>query len=198
MALADTHEEPAIEPLPGLVVTSAICGDLFFNEDNGAARTTPRGAALLVDLYERSALPTQGGRGEPDSKLTLYAASEDKLISMINDYQSKQRAEAARRQIFVADPSRLPEGEFTYSILDEIFWAKIGPFRGTRNLVIGNIDVTKCVSGPYTSNSGKSQDSAVEISWTGSDGEKRTVTNGGSRYKKNRRNDSERNWGLPE
>lgn len=105
----------------------------------------------------------------------------------------KRRAKIEKR-----DLSAVLEVEFSYRMLNDLFFEHVGAFRGARTLFVGGIAVTKYVSHAYKSNSGKSRDSEVEISWVGSDGQKRTVSNGGSRYRANRRNDAERDWGLPE
>jgi len=95
------------------------------------------------------------------------------------------------------DLTKVQEADFNYATLNQIFFEKLGGFRGTRKLVIGGIEVTKQVS-MYISNSGKSRSSDVTISWVGSDGIAQTRSNGGSRFAGNRRNDEKRNWGLPE
>jgi hypothetical protein len=106
------------------------------------------------------------------------------------------KQEYQRRREYLRDPSKLPENEFSYDILDAIFWEKCGS--GEHTLTIGGIEVTKSLTGLSRSNSGKRQSWGVEIKWTGSDGVDRSVSNGGGRYAGNRRNDEERNWGLPE
>jgi hypothetical protein len=197
IALGDTDQVAVIEPLPGLIATSAACDDLFFGEGVGRQRVTPRGAALLLALYERRALPCRGGLGRPDQKLCAYAASEESLVAAALERSAQREAARQRGLGFISDPSKLPEAEFECSILNEIFFTKLGPIRGSATLTIGGIEVTKSVS-VYRSNSGKSQSCDVGFTWTASDGTPRCLECSRSRYAGNRRNDEKRNWGLPE
>jgi len=63
-------------------------------------------------------------------------------------------------------------------------------------MLIGGIEVEKLVS-VYKSNSGKSSDSNVTFTWRSFDGQYHCIEKE-SIYSNNRRNDAERNWGLPE
>lgn len=63
-------------------------------------------------------------------------------------------------------------------------------------LTVGGVDVRKEVQ-RYASNSGKSGDFSVTFTWKGADGESHRLEKP-SHYEGNRRNDADRNWGLPE
>lgn len=161
----------------------------------GRYATTPKGAALLIALYEAGALP--GGRAQPTEpsrlpELRLYAASGDDLIARSQAIESEERAAREGRRAIIQDPALLAEEDFSYDILNDIFFDKCGP--GSHTLRIGGLDVAKSVV-TLGSNSGKSRDSSVRFSWTGSDGEKRQIDKQ-SRYAGNRVNDPSRNWGL--
>jgi hypothetical protein len=196
IALDGTGGVAAVEAAPGIIITSAVCEDLFFGEDIGRQRVTPRGATLLLTLYERGVLPCRGKPGEPNPKLRAYAACEETLLATAHEYRARRDAERQRRKSLIEDPSQVTESEFEYGLLNDIFFAKLGPIRGIRTLAIGGIEVTKQV-GVFKSNSGKSQDSEVAFAWVGSDGVRRVVDKPSS-FASNRRNDAERNWGLPE
>src|SRR4051794_28215044 len=64
----DERAVATIEPLPGLVLTLGFTDDLFYGEEFGKQRITPRGAKLLMTLYEGGALPCRAVRGQIDAK----------------------------------------------------------------------------------------------------------------------------------
>lgn len=90
----------------------------------------------------------------------------------------------------------ITEADFCYETLNRIFINTIGLKQGIYGLTLAGIEVTKSVR-TYSSNSGKSTSSDIDISWTGSDGQ-RHCEGKGSIYSDNRRNSEDRNWGLPE
>ena len=77
-----------------------------------------------------------------------------------------------------------------------MFYRKFGAFRGYKTMILDGIEVEKSVF-VYQSNSGKTHDSEVTFSWTDSKGEPHRLCKP-SLYSENRRNDANRNWGLPE
>ena len=80
--------------------------------------------------------------------------------------------------------------------MNDVFYHKFGAFRGHKTIILDGIKVNKSVF-VYQSNSGKTHDSEVIISWTDSKGEGHKLCKP-SCYSENRRNDPDRNWGLPE
>lgn len=78
-----------------------------------------------------------------------------------------------------------------YSELNQIFW-EAGIKNGS--MQVDGIEVTKTLT-RYTSNSRKSYDWDVEFTWEDGDGKRRSAVKE-SRYKKNRSNDPDRNFGL--
>lgn len=158
-------------------------------------RTTPKGAEILLALYEAGALPVR--KTKPDgcsslSELRRYAACEEDLQARSEAIEAEERAAAERRLAIVENPDLLAHEDFSYEILNDIFFRKCGP--GSHKLRIGGIDVTKSVA-TLSSNSGKSRDSSVRFSWTGNDGELHSIDKQ-SRFAGNRTNDASRNWGL--
>ena len=119
------------------------------------------------------------------------------LSKAVHDYVSffdiglkaklKENAEWDKRRKMLKNPEIVLETEFNYSILNDIFFEKVGAFVGEKELMIGNILVTKFVDTPCRSNSGKSKDHAVEFSWLSQSGKSKTITKR-SRYESNRRN----------
>lgn len=104
-------------------------------------------------------------------------------------------AERDRRKRAIENISLLgPSDLFDYRLLKEVFVRQIGKGRGT--LLLAGTEVTKSVL-EFSSNSGHSTDWQVSFSWRGAEGNSQKVTKE-SRYSSNRRNDAERDWGLPD
>lgn len=154
---------------------------------------SPRGAQLLLRLYAAGALDT--GKKQPDApspELVAYAQSEPELREKAAAHKEvRQRAQAAREKR-LAHPERIAEAEFSYSLLNALFFKHVGKGGGT--LRVGGIEVHKNIS-QYTSNSGKSQDWRVRFTWQSADGCHRELRKT-SAFEGNRRNDPNRNWGL--
>lgn len=162
--------------------------------NRGRYRTTPKGAALIISLYEAGALPVRKSAAGPSSlqELSRYAASEKELVERSKAMDAEERAAKARRLAIIGNPDLLAEEDFSYEILNDIFFDKCGP--GSHALRIGGLEVTKSVV-TLSSNSRKSRDSSVRFSWTGSDGKLHSIDKQ-SRFSGNRANDQARNWGL--
>lgn len=154
-------------------------------------RVSPAGAACLVRLYEEQALEMTGkGRGEVSEELLAYCDSEPALRAKV---QARKEAKAAY-EAKLADPTSFTENEFTFTLLNDLFWRHVG--KEGRSLTVGDVEVHKNVV-PFRSNSGKTTDFRVSFHWTGADGMRHEQVKS-SEYESNRRNDEERNWGLPE
>ena len=159
-------------------------------------RLSPKGAALMIRLYEAGLFDLQRKRdalAEPTA-LRAYAASEPELRARTLEMRATTERERAQRDYRIEHPHHIREDQFDYRLLDQIFWRHCGP--GSHTLWIGGLSVQKSVVS-YTSNSGKSRDSEVVFSWVGSDGQTKEFRKP-SACAGNRRNDSDRNWGLPE
>lgn len=149
---------------------------------------SPKGARALVRAYRAGALCKKPQEVSPE--LLEYIESEEALRAKV---RARQDAERAYREK-ITNPQSIKESEFTFSLLNDVFWAH--GLKGNCSMVIDGITVTKSVL-PFYSNSGKSRDFRVTFSWTGRDGERRTLSKE-STYERNRRNDEKRNFGLPE
>lgn len=147
----------------------------------------PDAAAAILVAYKAGRLPMQKGQhptSAPDAE--AYLATSDALRAQI--------AERWRQEQAINDSSLILESDFgNHRLMDRVFFANVGP--GAGSIVLAGITVTKTVVG-YKSNSGKSTGWRVRFDWIGSDGERRhseTVPPEAD----NRRNDPDRNWGLP-
>jgi len=149
---------------------------------------SPKGARILVRLYRAGVLETPPK--EVSTELLKYLDSEDALRAKAQARRDRERAYREK----VENPESITESEFTFSLLNEVFWKQ--GLKGDSSMVLDGITVTKSVT-PYLSNSGKSRDFRVAFSWVGRDG-KRHCAEKPSIYEGNRRNDEERNFGLPE
>jgi hypothetical protein len=160
----------------------------------GSYRVTPAGARYLIDLYERDLLPRKVGAGEKnvDPAIQAYADSEAVLIAKTKELEAKERMRDEKHKGFVENPANIPESEFEYPLLNDVFFKHMGPGSGT--MLIGGIEVTKSLAS-FSSNSGKTSEWSVRFTWRSADGEPKLI-NESSRYAGNRRNDAERNWGL--
>jgi hypothetical protein len=159
-------------------------------------RLSPKGAALMIRLYEAGLFDLQrkrDGLADPTA-LRAYAASEPELRARTLQMRAATERERAQRDHLIEHPHHVREEQFDYRLLDQIFWKHCGP--GSHTLWIGGLSVQKSVVS-YTSNSGKSRDSEVVFSWVGSDGQAKEIRKP-SAFAGNRRNDPDRNWGLPE
>jgi hypothetical protein len=172
--------------------------ELVVTNDFGTRCVTPKGVLLLIKLYQAGAFERNTGKkgevGEPHVELRTYAEMEAELLARAGARRQENAEWLAKRDAYVKDPASVPESEFSYSLLNAVFFEHCGA--GSAKLEIGGITVSKMVA-RYVSNSGKSQDSTVVFRWTDKDGKPHELSKE-SRFVGNRRNDAERNWGLPE
>jgi hypothetical protein len=176
-------------------VAQSELAELFCEDDSGyygtVERVSPAGARLLVRLYLAHDLDMSGkSAGTVSPEVQAYCESEADLVKMAQDRKAAKAAFDAR----LNDPASFTESEFTFSVLNGLFWRHGGA--SLKSLTVGGIEVSKNLV-PYSSNSGKTRDFRVSFHWTGSDGVKRESVKESS-FESNRRNDEERNWGLPE
>lgn len=193
-----------VRHLPGYVSSGFTVDEIELALDSPVM---PSGAAKLTELYRRGLLYTSGKKpGQVQQWLIDYAAASESDVMnrskalWIRDFEAADQAEATRLALSQVERAQLrnlaafQEPEFTYALLDAIFWENIG--KGYGELVIGGIQVRKSVL-TYTSNSGKSRSSEVEFTWVSPSGELKSLLKE-SRYAGNRRNDADRDWGLPD
>lgn len=198
------HSFPVKKRAPGYVNSGLSRAELELALESPV---TPAGASKLIELYRAGHLYTSGKKpGRVQPWLVDYAKSsqQDMLEKSrqlwARDFAAADLVEEERMQQAKEAQARLQnlegfsETDFTYTLLDQIFWANQG--KGDGELIIGGIKVTKTVI-TYSSNSGKSRSSEVEFRWVNSAGESQTLLKK-SAYSNNRRNDASRNWGIPE
>lgn len=156
---------------------------------------TPYGAGILIQLYTKGHLPMKkASPGEVPAELIEYAKSGERAVTLRERLRKEQESAAQARRAKLLDLAGTKPSEFGYSLLNDIFFLNMGPGSGT--LEIGGVKVTKTLH-VHRSNSGKSSDCEVTFTWSDPDGAPREITKP-SAYAGNRRNDADRNWGLPE
>lgn len=159
-------------------------------DDNAVTKVSPAGAALLINLYRAGSFPMERKSSLPAETpdLKAYADSESELQAK----QAAADAEEARQKHLVDNPSEIAPSEFTYGLLNDVFFRHRGA--GSHSMAIGGVEVLKSVV-TRSSNSGKTRDSDVSFTWTDAEGQKREISKQ-SRFADNRSNDPDRNWGL--
>lgn len=156
-------------------------------------KTSPQGAKVLMKLYRNGDLVMHKGKCITEApELQAYIDKE----SYFREEADRIRREDEYRKYLIKNPDEIKESDFSYSLLNDVFYHKFGAFRGHKTIILDGIKVNKSVF-VYQSNSGKTHDSEVIISWTDSKGEGHKLCKP-SFYSENRRNDPDRNWGLPE
>jgi hypothetical protein len=160
----------------------------------------PDDLQYLLELYRAGKLPFRKRPKTFEVPAEIQAYADTPRTTLVEKSRALE-AEKATASAAAADARRqklenlgaVREEEFTYPFLNELFFhhkVKEG------SLTVSGIAVSKSLQ-PYRSNSGKNKDWQVTFTWIGSDGKPRVVEKS-SLYAGNRRNDAERNWGLPE
>ncbi len=147
----------------------------------------PDAATAILCAYRESRLPMNAGAPTKAPLAEAYIAKRDELLATLSARHRRKRA--------LDDVSLVTESDLNdHLFIDRIFLAHLGP--GNGRLTLGGIEVTKTLTF-YSSNSGKTGAWAVRFDWTGSDGV-RFTSDRQPPQASNRRNDSDRNWGLPD
>ena len=190
--------EPSIEYC-GITLSSSDIHNIRSVADFGRIKTTPQGAKTLIALYQAGGLFSERDKKakvEPvHDELIVYADSEAALIDKTLAIKEAERKAKEEREERINNPETLSVKDFTYSLLNDIFFVHLGKCTGQQEMNIGGIPVTKTVL-PHRSNSGKSRDFEVTFYFTDECGERQTISKS-SQYTGNRRNDADRNHGLP-
>ncbi len=194
---ADTPE-PTIEYC-GITLSSSDIYSIRDVPEFGRIKTTPQGAKTLIALYQAGGLFSERDKKakvEPvHDELIAYAESEAALIDKTLAIKEAERKAKEEREERINNPQGLSVKDFTYSLLNDIFFTHLGKCTGQQEMNIGGIPVTKTVLA-HRSNSGKSHDFEVIFEFTDESGESQRISKN-SMYAGNRRNDAERNHGLP-
>ena len=194
LALRMSAEDIDQAELSGSTVTASELNELFHETARTGYVTevvSPAGARFLVRLYMAGSLPMKSRHSPtaPSSDLAAYCISEPALEALQNVRVARRLAYEAK----VANPQCITESEFTWALLNSVFWAH---GKLLHEMVIGGVTVNKTVQ-RFASNSGKHDDFKVSFSWPSEDG-KACEIEGYSKYEANRANDEKRNWGLYE
>ena len=167
-------------------------------------RMKPRGAEILLHLFEQGLIDQKTKNASQDvSELKEYSKVSEKEIDKEEqeiNFEKQKRIE--RFQYVLKNPDEIKESEMTYSFLNEYSWAKFG--KGSHECQMREYTFCKdftIVS--IKSNSGKTKDSRTMVwiniyNWDGS--LYKVVKNSAAIAglpSPNRRNDPNRNWGLP-
>jgi hypothetical protein len=152
---------------------------------------TPEGAALLVKMYRAGCFKLKGEPGGTE-ELERYAASSDKLMKAYSEQAEFATYKQSVGGRWKDSPEEFPENMFTAFRLNDIMWHH-GVNGMNVSMEIGGIVVTKSLT---KSDSGKSQEFKIVMTWTGSDGSVHEEVLLDSAYMHG--NDAGRNWGLPE
>ncbi|WP_224961080.1 hypothetical protein [Geomonas subterranea] len=172
--------------------------NIFCQKDMAPIEVTPYGAGLVVQLYSKGLLPMTKNQspGEVPEEVKEYAKTGEKVAEVrmrIRDHADAERI--AYREI-LSRPAEIKPSSFTSKLLNDIFIYHHGLGGGAKSMEIGGAAVTKKVRS-FSSNSGNSRDWEVIFSWTDENGAPQELMKP-SNYAENRRNDADRNFGLPE
>jgi hypothetical protein len=176
--------------LEGDILTKDLKSDLHYRDSifDLVVDIGPDAAAAVLAAYKAELLPmNRGTKPEHAPQAEAYLEQGELLRAQIE--------EKRRRVAAIKDHSLLVEADLTdHRLVDSIFIANHGP--GSGSMTLAGITVHKQISG-YETNSGKNTGWRVRFDWTGSDGKHRS-SEVVPPEANNRRNDAERNWGLPE
>lgn len=161
---------------------------------------TPKGAAILAKLASSGFL-TRKNDSSVDSELEQYLAygdsyeeyKEKKKQEAYNLRHADEIKEAEDLKYYAKHLDSLPEDKFNPYFIDKLIIKVCG--YGSRTLTINGIEMHKNVY-RYTSNSGKTADYDIDITFTDKTGEQVKWIIQTSFHALNRRNDPDRNWGL--
>ena len=181
-----------------LILASNDFEHIFFGDESSATLVTPCGANLIRKAYLQGLFEIKGKLEEyiVTDALVEYCDSADDIL---RDQIARKLHENEAKEMYrikLTNFDEINESEFSYKLLNDIFVEQFGFKGGFHSLEIGGINVSKSVS-LYKSNTGNSSDWQVVFNWIGTDGKQRSIRKD-SVYSENRRNDSERNYGLHE
>lgn len=150
--------------------------------------TSPCGAKVLLDLYDRDFLEKKKRNSMPNSGLLEYIEHGDDMNTYNEkrevEYREKQRREEQEVEYWASHLDNLPEEKFSAAFLDKLFWKLIGAGDGELN-INGKKVYKQCVL--YKSNSGKHSDYDVKIYYTDNEGVRHKLPVNVSMYEGNRR-----------
>lgn len=172
--------------------------EIFAPDDLAPVQITPYGAGIVLKLYQNGLLPMakKALPVEVPEAILKYAESSEKVNEVRKRLRNEWAAEEIAYRQILSSPTDIKYSDFTYKLLNDIFIYHNGLGGNAITMEIGGNKVTKTLHA-FSSNSGKSQNWEVTFSWIDKDGIPRVLVKP-SMYAGNRRNDADRNWGLPE
>jgi hypothetical protein len=119
---ACSSDSPHVD-LNGTLVLKTEMSQLFRQDDWGAPRISPDGAALLLRLHTAGLLLYKTSKPGPVAPAAqAYIDSKPALLAKMLRARAEREAYARK----VADPSTIREDEFTFRMLDDVFWKHQG------------------------------------------------------------------------
>lgn len=188
--------EPLSAVVGGKVVLLTELEEVKQEDYLSAFKTSPKGARLLLSLYADGVLPMNGPPGDPDARLVSYAADGRAFREVHEAERARARILREAKTALLSDPSGVSPESLTPELVNDFFFFHRKNKMGHETMRIGGIEVSRSVR-LYKSNSGAHRGYSVELRWTGVDGVE-VVHEQNTPYESNRRNDPDRNWGLPE
>lgn len=120
-------------------VTAAELKECFLEKDSfyGGEVVSPRGARLLVELYEAGAFELQKGQspGPCSAELQAYC------LKSLEPELTAQAEPSTLHQERLSRPDLIGEADFSYVLLNDLFWKHLGKGEGT--LQVGPVQVSK-------------------------------------------------------
>lgn len=166
VAVVDAVAVPVVE------LAQLHCVNVF-----GARAISPKGAALLIRLYRQGLLDTGGAQpAEPTANAQRYAASHDTWLAFRKAKGFKFQRERMRANAEYKDRLRdlesWDDSEFTYKVLNDIFWENLKVADGV--LQVGGLTVRR---GPlrFTDASGNYTLYKHAFSWSDHQGVQRVL-----------------------
>lgn len=182
----------------GIVLTSIDFDHLLYDNGYSAIKITPEGAEILIEIYQKGLFDILARKKlqQVSDEIIQYSQSRDSTLENQRIEKEIRIEEYNNYQELIENPETVNIKDFSYKLLNDIFIKHFGLKIGSYSMEIAGILVNKSVH-MYSSNSGKSRDSNVIFTWINADGQQKEIKKRGL-YTHNRRNDPDRNWGLPE
>lgn len=155
-------------PFGAFTVPTATVNGWFLANSKGQQCVDPNSARPLLELCRAGALPmTDGPPGEVPRDLLEYAEGRGRLLDEARSAGEATDTQATDWRRKVANHACVAEAEFSYSLLNKIFFNHHGPAGGS--IEIGGIQVYKFVLSRRSS-SGNRFEADVIFRWQSADG----------------------------
>jgi hypothetical protein len=178
--------------------------EVYAGFDTWNLRMKPKGAKILLDLFERGLIEQKTKNVFQDvSELKEYSkVSEGEIDKQEQEILTKNKRGKERFEYILEHPDEIQESEMTYNFLNNYSWEKFG--KGSHRWQMREYSFYKDFILGRLSNSRKTRvsDTMVWIHIYNWDGSLYKVLKNSAAIAGppplNRRNDPNRNWGLPE